>query len=136
MPDRANEITSGKFTLYPSFNNFVVEYDGESLEAPPAEADKLIEILLAVSGMQSFRALPPQVTEKPFTIKLNEEGACLLTREDEEKGITFPIYNIDELVDGIQKVVKKIQDLTSIRGGPRPGVKAWNTQEPPTDGRF
>ena len=106
------------------------------MKTPIIDEDKLIEILLAVSGMQSFRALPPQVTEKPFTIKLNEEGACLLTREDEEKGITFPIYNIDELVERIQKIVKKIQDLTSIRGGPRPGVKAWNTQEPPTEGRF
>lgn len=136
MANRADEITSGKFTLYPSYNNFVIEYDGDPLEAPPAEANKLIEILLAVSGMQSFRALPPQVTEKPFTIKLNEEGTCFLTREDEEKGISFPIYEIDDLVEGIQNVVKKIQDLTSIRGGPRPGVKAWNTQEPPTEGRF
>ncbi len=136
MANRPDEIVSGKFTLYPNFNNFVIEYDGESIEIPPAEGDKLIEILLAVSGMQSFRALPPQVTEKPFTIKLNEEGACLLTREDEVNGISFPIYNIDTLVEGIQKVVKKIQDLTSIRGGPRPGVKAWNTQEPPTEGRF
>ena len=136
MANRQDEIVSGKFTLYPNFSNFVIESDGDSLEAPPAEANKLIEILLAVSGMQSFRALPPQVTEKPFTIKLNEEGVCLLTREDEVTGITFPIYNIDALVDGIQKVIKKIQDLTSIRGGPRPGVKAWNTQEPPTEGRF
>jgi len=135
MTNKANEVNSGRFTLYPNYGDFIIESDEESIKVAPGEADKLIAMLTAVSGMQSFRALPPQVEDKPFTIKLNEEGTCFLTRDKEEKGVSFPIYNIDELVEGIQAVVRKIQDITSIRGGPDPGVKAWNTAEPPIDGR-
>ena len=132
---RPNEITSGRFLLYPHYDDIVIEVDGNSLQIAPGEADKLIEILTAVSGMQQFRAIPPVVVDKPFAIKLNEEGACFLTRDSEDKGVSFPIYNIEELVDGIQLVVRKVADINAIRGGPGAGAKAWNPGDPPIEGR-
>ena len=134
MTQRPNEIKSGRFLLYPHYEDFVIECDGGTLEASPAEADQLVTMLAGVSGMRNFKSLPPVVMDKPFSIKLNEEGVCKLARDFESDGVSFPIYNIEELVDGIQKVIRKIQDEKGLRGGAGSGY-GIKTPEPPIDGR-
>jgi hypothetical protein len=110
-------------------------HTNESMKLSPAEVPRLTKLLSSVGSLVSFKSLPPNIFDPPFTVNFTPTGQCLLTRGSEDSGLTFSMDDVDGLIEGLNMSLQKVNDLKVIRGGPAPGAPAFVTPEPIFEGR-
>jgi len=85
----------------------------------PGEVAKIASVLVWASRMSELKALPPTVTDGPFTVTFSEDGLHRLARNDDKSVafIAFQFGQADALIDIINCGVdayKNNMDVQSV----------------------
>lgn len=91
----------------------------DGLHFSTGEATKVLNVLVWAARMQDLKALPPTVTDGPFTLTFSEEGNHQLARNDVKNSsvLLFQFSQIDSIVDLINAGVEAYKtnlDVTSV----------------------
>jgi len=125
----------GPFTVEVEMSNLVVRRGESRLQFLPGEAGTAANILSMARQMQSMKALPDKIANKPWEVRFGSDGVLEWCRQGSKSGLKFGFDEADELVKAVNTALDKYVDAIRIRGGPAAGVAAFQTPDPPIDGR-
>jgi len=136
MDPRSEICKEDQFRFHVSNNNIIVFNDrNEDIEVTSSEADHLCTLLAGINSVLSFKVLPPRIKADPFTVYLNEDGSCLLTRDNEDRGLHFPLDKAMYLMQGYRTCITKIKDVIVQEGGRNNQAPMAETPDPLIEGR-
>jgi len=83
----------------------------------PGEAGKVANVLVWAIRMQDLKALPPTVTDGPFTITFSEDGFHRLSRNDNKSTsfVTFQFSQVDSLVNIVNSGVDAYKNNIDVQ---------------------
>jgi hypothetical protein len=128
-------LSKGNFEVIPRPNSVVIRNKKSEIELAPAESAKVAEIVAMAVSMGSCKVLPPLIRMHPFEVKFSEDGLCLLSRIDSDKGLVFSFDTGDTLIQAIDMGATAVIDNLRLRGGARAGVGGMKTPDPLIEGR-
>ena len=108
-----------------------------SITLSAAEAERLVQLLVSVMGVESYPVLPARLSTAPFEARFKPLRLIELHRAGEHSeavGVVFRFAEGDDLIHLVRQAAAKFIDRTTIHGPTKP-YAPLRVPDPPIDGR-
>lgn len=110
---------------------FILISDGERVfKLTPAEVDRATALIGLALGMESLKALPSHITNKPFVVRFTPGDALFLERTDEGSSVNFTWSSADDLIKAIRSGLDIALDQQKLSPGARGAAAPSFNEEP------
>lgn len=131
-------IVRGPFTASVTIRDgILISRDKGVVKLSAAEADKLLQLLVSVMGIESYQLLPARLQTSPFECRFNSQRQIEARRIDQnpdQRGVFFSFPEGDDLIAIVKQAAAKFIDKVTIKGT-KPAPAAFSLPDIPVEGR-